>query len=182
MPTIAPTPSAIGFSSSRCLPASAARIASPALTNIRLELEGGMSASLEPLWKDQIGGADSFITNVPWALDLCRRIGFDRQLVRTEKGRRQASVVRRGKLLAALQEIGADGGDGRVARGGHAGAGGAVAQLIQGMDAVEARASQMKPGVCTVMRSTETVSLASPWNGVMRRPSTVTVSLRNFGS
>jgi polyphosphate kinase len=29
---------------------------------IRIELEGGMSASLEPLWKDQIGGADSFVT------------------------------------------------------------------------------------------------------------------------
>lgn len=29
---------------------------------IRIELEGGMSSSLEPLWKDQIGGADSFIT------------------------------------------------------------------------------------------------------------------------
>jgi len=29
---------------------------------IRIELEGGMSASLEPLWKAQIGGADSFVT------------------------------------------------------------------------------------------------------------------------
>ncbi len=29
---------------------------------IRLELEGGMSSSFEPLWKDQIGGADAFIT------------------------------------------------------------------------------------------------------------------------
>ena len=29
---------------------------------IRIELEGGMSASLEPLWKDQVGGADSFVT------------------------------------------------------------------------------------------------------------------------
>ncbi|WP_082545629.1 MULTISPECIES: RNA degradosome polyphosphate kinase [unclassified Sphingomonas] len=29
---------------------------------IRIELEGGMSSSLEPLWKDQIGGADSFVT------------------------------------------------------------------------------------------------------------------------
>jgi len=29
---------------------------------IRIELEGGMSASLEPLWKDQIGGAGAFIT------------------------------------------------------------------------------------------------------------------------
>ena len=29
---------------------------------IRIELEGGMSSSLEPLWKDQVGGADSFVT------------------------------------------------------------------------------------------------------------------------
>ncbi|ATE64898.1 RNA degradosome polyphosphate kinase [Rhizorhabdus dicambivorans] len=29
---------------------------------IRIELEGGMSASLERLWKDQIGGADNFVT------------------------------------------------------------------------------------------------------------------------
>ena len=29
---------------------------------IRIELEGGMSSTLEPLWKDQVGGADSFVT------------------------------------------------------------------------------------------------------------------------
>lgn len=29
---------------------------------IRLELEGGMSSSFEPLWKDKISGADAFIT------------------------------------------------------------------------------------------------------------------------
>jgi len=29
---------------------------------IRIELEGGMSSSLDPLWKDQVGGADSFVT------------------------------------------------------------------------------------------------------------------------
>jgi polyphosphate kinase len=29
---------------------------------IRIELEGGMPASLEPLWKAQVGGADSFVT------------------------------------------------------------------------------------------------------------------------
>lgn len=42
--------------------------------------------------------ADNFITTVPWAIDLCRRIGFDDQLVPTNSGSRHAFVVRRGKL------------------------------------------------------------------------------------
>ena len=48
---------------------------------IRLELEGGMSASLEPLWKDQIGGADSFITesgNFLGIADLAQLVDEDR--------------------------------------------------------------------------------------------------------
>ena len=44
------------------------------------------------------GGADNFITTVPWALDLCRRISFEAQLVQTNSGYRHAFVVRRGKL------------------------------------------------------------------------------------
>ncbi len=43
-------------------------------------------------------GADNFITNVPWAVDLCRRIGFDEQLVRTNDRFRRAYVVYRGRL------------------------------------------------------------------------------------
>lgn len=43
-------------------------------------------------------GADNFITNVPWAVDLCRRIGFDDQLVETDDQHRGAFVVRNGKL------------------------------------------------------------------------------------
>lgn len=43
-------------------------------------------------------GADNFITTVPWAIDLCKRIGFDDQLVPTNSGFRHAFVVRRGKL------------------------------------------------------------------------------------
>ena len=34
------------------------------------------------------GGADNFITTVPWAMDLCRRIGFEDQLIRTNAGYR----------------------------------------------------------------------------------------------
>jgi protoporphyrinogen/coproporphyrinogen III oxidase len=43
-------------------------------------------------------GADNFITQLPWGLDLCRRIGFEDQLVPTDSAHRQAFVVRRGRL------------------------------------------------------------------------------------
>ena len=42
--------------------------------------------------------ADNFITQLPWALDLCRRIGFQDQLIGTREGLRQAFVVRKGRL------------------------------------------------------------------------------------
>ena len=42
--------------------------------------------------------SDSFITNIPWALDLCRRIGLEDQLIGTDESRRKALVVCRGKL------------------------------------------------------------------------------------
>ncbi len=42
--------------------------------------------------------ADSFITNVPWAIDLCRRIGFADQLIPTAAAHRGAMVVAQGKL------------------------------------------------------------------------------------
>ncbi len=43
-------------------------------------------------------GADSFITNTPFAVELCRRIGFDAQLIETNPASRRAFVVRRGRL------------------------------------------------------------------------------------
>ena len=42
------------------------------------------------LWTDRFdgftleGGPDSFITNKPWAIDLCRRLGLSDQLIETE--------------------------------------------------------------------------------------------------
>lgn len=42
--------------------------------------------------------ADSFITNLPEALQLCRRLGLEDQLIATTPERRGAEVVRRGKL------------------------------------------------------------------------------------
>jgi oxygen-dependent protoporphyrinogen oxidase len=44
-------------------------------------------------------GADSFITNVPWASDLCDRVGCSDQLLATSPHHRGVYVVRRGKLV-----------------------------------------------------------------------------------
>jgi oxygen-dependent protoporphyrinogen oxidase len=45
--------------------------------------------------------ADSFIAGpqAPWALDLCRRIGFENELIQTDPARRKAMVVHDGRLL-----------------------------------------------------------------------------------
>lgn len=43
-------------------------------------------------------GPDNFITNVPWGIALCRRIGFADQLLETDDQHRGAFVVRRGRL------------------------------------------------------------------------------------
>lgn len=44
-------------------------------------------------------GADSFITNKPWAVDLCRELGLEERLVPTDARFRRTFVVRRGKLV-----------------------------------------------------------------------------------
>jgi protoporphyrinogen/coproporphyrinogen III oxidase len=43
--------------------------------------------------------ADNFITNVPWGIDLCRRLGLESELLETDEFKRQAFVVHRGKLV-----------------------------------------------------------------------------------
>ena len=43
--------------------------------------------------------ADMFTTKDPWALDLCRRIGFEDQLIETNLEHRKAFIVHRGKLV-----------------------------------------------------------------------------------
>ena len=45
------------------------------------------------------GGADSFITNKPWGLELCHELGLEDSLIRTDPNRRRSFVVRHGKLL-----------------------------------------------------------------------------------
>ncbi len=36
------------------------------------------------------GGADSFITNKPWALELCRRLNIEDQLIETDSAHRRS--------------------------------------------------------------------------------------------
>jgi oxygen-dependent protoporphyrinogen oxidase len=44
-------------------------------------------------------GADSFITNKPWAVDLCRRLGIEDRLIPTDARYRRSLVLRHGKPL-----------------------------------------------------------------------------------
>jgi oxygen-dependent protoporphyrinogen oxidase len=43
-------------------------------------------------------GADAFITDKPWALALCERLGIDGELIATRPGERRTWVVRDGRL------------------------------------------------------------------------------------
>lgn len=45
-------------------------------------------------------GADSFITNKPWAVDLCRRLGLEDRLIPTDAAFRRSLVLRKGKPVA----------------------------------------------------------------------------------
>jgi protoporphyrinogen/coproporphyrinogen III oxidase len=57
------------------------------------------------IWTDRVdgftleGGADSFITNKPSAVDLCQRLGLGEQLVGTDPQHRRSFVVRNGRLM-----------------------------------------------------------------------------------
>ncbi len=45
-------------------------------------------------------GADSFITNKPWAVDLCERLGIAGQLIPTDAAFRRSLVLRNGRPVA----------------------------------------------------------------------------------
>ncbi len=45
------------------------------------------------------GGPDSFISEKPWAVDLCRRLGLETSLIGTSPRHRRTFIVRGGKLL-----------------------------------------------------------------------------------
>ena len=42
-------------------------------------------------------GPDSFITNKPWAVSLCRRLGLEDRLIPTDSRYRRSLVLRRGR-------------------------------------------------------------------------------------
>ena len=57
------------------------------------------------IWTDRFDGftlecgPDSFITNKPWGLDLCERLGLGSRLIETDPGHRRSFVVRKGRLV-----------------------------------------------------------------------------------
>ncbi len=44
-------------------------------------------------------GPDSFISDKPWALDLCKRLGLESELIGKRNENRKSFVVRDGRLL-----------------------------------------------------------------------------------
>ncbi len=66
-----------------------------------LEGSGRLGGVLETARRDGFlleRSADNFITNVPWAVDLCQRIGLADQLLPTSSQQRNAMVVHSGRL------------------------------------------------------------------------------------
>ena len=65
------------------------------------EAAGRLGGVLETVRTDGFSierGADNFITNVPWGMDLCRRVGLGDQLLPTNHENRHAFVVCRRRL------------------------------------------------------------------------------------
>jgi oxygen-dependent protoporphyrinogen oxidase len=75
------------------------------LPNVRLSLleaNSRLGGVLETVEHDGFlieRSADNFLTAPPAALELCRRLGMENELVPTDESRRRAFVVRDGKLL-----------------------------------------------------------------------------------
>ncbi len=66
-----------------------------------LEAGGRLGGVLRTTQRDGFSleaSADNFITTVPWAIDLCRRLGLADQLVGTNDAYRQAFVIHKGRL------------------------------------------------------------------------------------
>jgi len=45
------------------------------------------------------GGPDAFVSEKPWALDLCRRLGLADELIETQPAFRRSFIVQRGRLV-----------------------------------------------------------------------------------
>lgn len=61
------------------------------------ERVGGVLGTREIAGYQVETGADSFITNKPWAVNLCRRLGIEDQLIPTDDTHRRSLVLYRGK-------------------------------------------------------------------------------------
>jgi len=73
----------------------------PSLDVVLLEASGRLGGVIETFREGKFlieAGADNFITDTPWAIDLCRRLGIEDQLLRTNDRFRKASVVCKGRL------------------------------------------------------------------------------------
>ncbi len=67
------------------------------------EAEGRLGGVLETVARDGYlfeGSADGFITNVPWGIEFCQKVGLADELITTDESRRKALVVCRGRLQA----------------------------------------------------------------------------------
>ena len=49
------------------------------------------------------GGPDCFLSEKPWALDLCRRLGLEEEVIETRRNFRQSFIYRKGKLVPVPQ-------------------------------------------------------------------------------
>jgi len=84
--------------------AAACRLAelAPADKIVLLEAGSRLGGVLETVHRDGFlieQSADNFITDVPWGVDLCRRIGLEEELIPTASTGRRALVVHRGRLV-----------------------------------------------------------------------------------
>ena len=73
----------------------------PALQVTLLEAGPTLGGVLQTVHRDGFlieRSADNFVSEPPWAVDLCRRIGFAHELIPTSSEQRRAMVVRRGRL------------------------------------------------------------------------------------
>ncbi len=73
----------------------------PAVGVTLLEAGDRLGGVLQTVCRDEFlieRSADNFITDPPWAVDLCDRIGLGEQLIPTRTQERGAMVVRRGRL------------------------------------------------------------------------------------
>lgn len=74
---------------------------SPGVTVTLLEAGPRLGGTLQTEERDGFlveRSADNFITNVPWGIDLCRRLGIADELQSTDETRRRALVVCEGRL------------------------------------------------------------------------------------